>query len=63
MRMDQTETRQMFIDGEHIVSSSDEWMDVLNPATGRVIERVPAASVDSVHRIMNQRVASRRFKE
>ena len=51
--MNQTETRQMFIDGEHMVSSSGEWMDVLNPATGKVIERVPAASLDDVHRAVD----------
>jgi acyl-CoA reductase-like NAD-dependent aldehyde dehydrogenase len=38
----------MFIDGEHINCSFGESMDVLNPATGKVIERVPAATPEDI---------------
>ena len=42
--------RRMFIDGEFVDSSSGETMEVLNPATGEVIAKVPAATSADVDR-------------
>lgn len=42
--------RRMFIDGEFVDSSSSETMEVLNPATGEVIAKVPAATSADVDR-------------
>ena len=34
----------LIIDGERVQSKSDEWLDVLNPATQEVVARVPMAT-------------------
>ncbi|MEO7118700.1 MAG: aldehyde dehydrogenase family protein, partial [Candidatus Limnocylindrales bacterium] len=44
-----TELR-MFIDGEWVESSSGEWIDVQNPATGELAGRVPAGTEADVDR-------------
>jgi len=38
----------MYIDGEWLPSSSDEWVDVHDPSTGKVIDKVPSAADDDV---------------
>ncbi|HEX8939349.1 MAG TPA: aminobutyraldehyde dehydrogenase [Candidatus Limnocylindrales bacterium] len=40
----------MFIDGSPIPSVSGEWLEVVNPATGRTIARVPAGTEADVDR-------------
>jgi betaine-aldehyde dehydrogenase len=40
----------MFIGGEFVASEGGEWMDTVNPATGEVHGRVPAGTVQDVHR-------------
>jgi betaine-aldehyde dehydrogenase len=43
----------MFIDGEWVDSASGETMDVLDPSSGRVLEQVPSATIDDVHRAIS----------
>lgn len=38
----------LIIDGERVQSKSDQWLDVLNPATQEVVARVPMATEDEV---------------
>ncbi len=44
---------RMFINGEWVDSSSGDRIDVHNPSTGSVIEKVPAASLDDVHKAVD----------
>ena len=46
-------SRQMFIDSEWVRSSTGRDLPVYNPATGKVIERVPEASRDDVGRAVD----------
>src|SRR5918992_2275941 len=46
----QVRNYSMYIDGEAVESSSGEWLDVENPATGEVIGRVPAGTEADVDR-------------
>ena len=41
---------RMLIGGEWVASSSDEWIDVIDPATGRTVGRVPAGTEADVDR-------------
>jgi len=43
----------MFIDGEWVASSSGETVEVREPSTGRIIERVPSATNDDVNRAVD----------
>jgi betaine-aldehyde dehydrogenase len=43
----------MYIDGDWVPSSSDEWIDVRDPSTGKVIDRVPSAVDDDVDRAVD----------
>ena len=38
----------MRINGEDVPSASDAWRDVLNPATGEVLDRIPDGNSDDV---------------
>ena len=38
----------MFIDGKSVVSQSDQWLDVTNPANQEVLYQVPMATHDEV---------------
>ena len=40
--------RQLYVNGAWVPSASDEAIDVINPATEEVIDRVPAGSPDDV---------------
>ena len=44
-----TETVKLLINGEFVESRSNEWRDVINPATQEVLARVPFATVDEVN--------------
>jgi betaine-aldehyde dehydrogenase len=48
-----TESNLMFIDGEWVASSSSERMEVREPSTGKVLEKVPSASIQDVHRAVD----------
>src|SRR5688572_1138184 len=52
-------TVPMWVNGQPIVSSSSRYGDVLNPATGEVIRRVPFAATAEVHTAVT--AASRAF--
>ena len=51
--MNRGDSYHMFIDGEWIDSASGESIEVHDPSTGKVLEKVPSASVDDVHRAIN----------
>ncbi|MFW3615882.1 CoA-acylating methylmalonate-semialdehyde dehydrogenase [Billgrantia antri] len=51
----------MFIDGQHVPSQSQEWRDVINPATQEVVARVPFCSAEEVDRAVASAKAA--FKE
>lgn len=51
--------QQMIIGGEACESSSGAAIDVLNPATSEVFDRVPEASVDDAHRALGIAAANR----
>jgi betaine-aldehyde dehydrogenase len=55
-----TELR-MFIGGEWVESSSGEWIDVMNPATGEIAGRVPAGTEADVDRAV--RAARESFED
>ena len=38
----------LLIGGEEIISTSEQWLDVLNPATQEAVARVPMATLDEV---------------
>ena len=40
----------MYIDGQAVPSQSQEWRDVVNPATQEVVARVPFCTADEVDR-------------
>src|SRR5690554_7411333 len=40
----------MFIDGQPVQSQSQEWRDVVNPATQEVVARVPLCTAEEVER-------------
>lgn len=40
----------LFIDGEFIQSTTDQWIDVTNPATQEVIAQAPVATLDEMQR-------------
>jgi malonate-semialdehyde dehydrogenase (acetylating)/methylmalonate-semialdehyde dehydrogenase len=44
VRPDQPATVKLLLDGEFVESKSDEWQDVVNPATQQVIAQVPHAT-------------------
>ncbi|MCA0900186.1 MULTISPECIES: aldehyde dehydrogenase family protein [Microbulbifer] len=50
---------KLYIDGNWVESTSDDWLEVINPATESVITRVPAGSADDVDRAVQ--AASRAF--
>jgi betaine-aldehyde dehydrogenase len=52
---------KMFIDGEAVESSSGEWLDVRNPATGDLVGRVPSATEADVDRAV--KAARRAFED
>ncbi|HET7677629.1 MAG TPA: gamma-aminobutyraldehyde dehydrogenase [Candidatus Limnocylindrales bacterium] len=54
-------TYKMFIDGEWVESSSGEWIDVQNPATGEVVGRVPSGTQADVDRAVA--AARRSFRD
>ena len=39
---------KMLIGGKWVESSSGEWMEILNPGTQKVIDKVPKATVEDV---------------
>ena len=41
---------KMIIGGEPAESNSGQWIEVRNPATGEVVDRVPKGTVEDVHR-------------
>ena len=47
-----------FINGHWIDSHATEWSDVLNPATGEVLARVPLAPADEVTRAIEAAAAA-----
>ncbi len=54
----------LFIDGEMVESQSDNWIDVVNPATQEVIAQVPVATDDEVARaVASAKAAFKTWKE
>lgn len=54
----------LFIDGEFVQSSSNQWIDVTNPATQEVIAQVPCATDDEMNRaIASANEAFKTWKE
>ncbi|MCZ0925919.1 CoA-acylating methylmalonate-semialdehyde dehydrogenase [Halomonas janggokensis] len=51
----------MFIDGQPVMSQSQDWRDVVNPATQEVVARVPFCTADEVERAIAS--AEMSFKE
>ena len=51
----------MYIDGQPVQSQSQEWRDVVNPATQEVVARVPFCTADEVERAITS--AKEAFKE
>ena len=51
----------MYIDGQPVESQSQEWRDVVNPATQQVVARVPFCTPDEVERAIAS--AKTAFKE
>jgi acyl-CoA reductase-like NAD-dependent aldehyde dehydrogenase len=43
-----SQRRLLLIDGKHVVSQTDRWMDVLNPATGALLARVAQAGAEDI---------------
>ncbi|RQR25783.1 CoA-acylating methylmalonate-semialdehyde dehydrogenase [Burkholderia sp. Bp9142] len=43
-------TAKLLIDGAFVESTSDEWRDIVNPATQEIIGRVPFATTDELNR-------------
>lgn len=42
------QTHQMYVNGEYIKSTGDEWIDILNPATEQVISKIPKGTEQDV---------------
>src|SRR5262249_54848641 len=53
--------RQLYIDGKWVDGSTDDELEVINPATEEVITTVPQASIDDVERAIA--AARRAFEE
>lgn len=51
----------MYIDGQPVQSQSQEWRDVVNPATQEVVARVPFCTADEVERAISS--SKEAFKE
>lgn len=45
----QVPTVKLFIDGQFIESTTDQWRDVVNPATQEVLAKVPFATADEIN--------------
>ena len=45
---DQAPTVKMLLDGEFVDSKTNEWRDVVNPATQEVLAQVPFATDDEI---------------
>jgi malonate-semialdehyde dehydrogenase (acetylating)/methylmalonate-semialdehyde dehydrogenase len=43
----------LIINGEKVRSTTNEWLDVLNPATQEVVARVPMATAEEVNAAVN----------
>ncbi len=41
---------KMLINGQWVEASNGEWMDIRNPGTGKVIDRVPRATLQDVQK-------------
>lgn len=42
------QTHQMYVNGEYIASTGDEWIDIINPATEQVISKIPKGTEEDV---------------
>ncbi|MGM0896573.1 MAG: aldehyde dehydrogenase [Bacillota bacterium] len=42
------QTHQMYVNGEYIKSTGDEWIDIINPATEKVISKIPKGTPEDV---------------
>ncbi|MDS8900005.1 aldehyde dehydrogenase family protein, partial [Streptococcus pneumoniae] len=42
------QTHQMYVNGEYIKSTGDEWIDIINPATEQVISKIPKGTEEDV---------------
>ncbi|HUH57362.1 MAG TPA: aldehyde dehydrogenase family protein, partial [Pseudomonadales bacterium] len=49
MTVNQVPTVKLFIDGQFIESTTDQWRDVINPATQEVLAKVPFATADEIN--------------
>ena len=45
---DLLQTHQMYVNGEYIISTGDEWIDIINPATEQVISKIPKGTEQDV---------------
>lgn len=53
-------TTKLFIDGKFVDSQTQDWLDVHNPATNKVITRVPKTTMDEMNSAVDS--ASKAFK-
>ncbi|HKM37061.1 MAG TPA: CoA-acylating methylmalonate-semialdehyde dehydrogenase [Thiopseudomonas sp.] len=49
MTVNQVPTVKLFIDGQFIESTTEQWRDVINPATQEVLAKVPFATADEIN--------------
>ncbi len=47
---DLLQTHQMYVNGEYIKSTGDEWIDIINPATEQVISKIPKGTEQDVNK-------------
>lgn len=47
---DLLQTHQMYVNGEYIKSTGDEWIDIINPATEQVISKIPKGTEEDVNK-------------
>ncbi len=45
----QVPTIKLVIDGQFVESKTDQWRDVINPATQEVLAKVPFATADEIN--------------
>ncbi|PRO64797.1 aldehyde dehydrogenase [Alkalicoccus urumqiensis] len=43
-------THEMYINGQYVTSGSEEWIDIVNPATEEVISRITSGNEDDVNK-------------
>ncbi|MDW4662839.1 aldehyde dehydrogenase family protein, partial [Escherichia coli] len=49
MNFEKLNNEKLYINGSYIDSKTNKWIEVENPATGKIIGRVPKASADEIN--------------